>query len=186
MNVLFDSKNSESPHIITLKEALHKRQIIERNIGNSSQIDIFAKSVEKDSELASTPIKRYIGKGSSAIVFETKNGDILKLTNGNHFLLNRPHEDFDVPIIKSGKVGSIRYYFEEKLLQHGLSDGFVEIMRDMIIEKGYKPYDLGEGDIQQIGLSREGKLFLADSECARFKTIFHALWYHTKKFFKIL
>jgi hypothetical protein len=65
-----------------------------------------------------------------------------------------------------------------------LSDGFVAEIIDMIKAKGYKPKDLSEMDIHQIGISKEGNLYLLDPECAKYKTLFHALWAKTKKVFK--
>lgn len=146
---------------------------------NGKVFDIDKSSIKKisqDKNLASTPITDFISQGSSAIVFETENGQVLKLTEGNHYPLGRSQENFDVPIYKQGKIKNIHYYFEEKLMQHDMPDGFVEIMKDMIKAKGYKPYDLELGSTHQIGLSSSGKLYLVDPECARHKTIFHAFW----------
>ena len=145
--------------------------------------DVFVKNVRKNEELAQIPVINFVGNGSSAVAFETADGNVLKLSEGNHFPLFRPQEDFDVPIYKQGRAGKINYYIEEKLMQHGMTSGFVEIMRDMIKEKGYRPYDLGSWDIHQVGLSSAGKLYLIDPECARFKTIFHALWKKAKTTF---
>ena len=167
--ILFKSK--------TLAQALKDKNISDKNFEVS---DVFIKSVLQDEKLASTPIKDLIGFGSSAIAFETEDKEVLKLSEGNHFPFARPHESFDVPIYRQGKVGKIHYYFEEKLLQHDMTSGFVAIMRDMIKAKGYRPHDLGSWDLHQIGLSSSGKLYLIDPECARFKTIFHALWKKVK------
>jgi len=64
-----------------------------------------------------------------------------------------------------------------------MTEGFIDIIKDEIKKKGYKPYDLGAWDLQQIGLSKNGRLYLLDPECARFKSIFHALWANLKKIF---
>ncbi len=155
--------------------------LIDKKIGDKTFCvqDIFIKNISKNKEIASTPIVDFLGNGTSAIAFETKDGKVLKLSRREHYPLFRPIEDFDVPIFKKGKAGKIHYYFEEKLLQHGLDDGFILEMRDMIKEKGYAYADLGLSDIHQIGISERGTLHLIDPECARFKTIFHAIW---KKF----
>ena len=141
---------------------------------------VFLKNIVKNEELASTPIIDLIGIGSTSIAFETENGDVLKLSEGNHFPIGRPQEDFDVPIYKKGKVGNVYYYFEEKLMQHDMPSYFVSIIKDRIKEKGYKCYDLGDNDLFQIGLSKTGKLYLIDPECARCKTLFHGLWNKVK------
>ena len=135
---------------------------------------VFLESVKKNEKLASKEVVSIVGQGSCAIAFLTSDEKVLKLTDGNHFPLNRPRESFDVPIYEQGKAGKIRYYLEERLMQHSLSDGFVSIMQDYIKEKGYRTYDLGDYDIHQIGLSSDGKLYLLDPECAQYKTVFHA------------
>ena len=157
------------------------RVLTEKKIGNKifDISDVFIKNIIKNEQIASTPIIDFIGKGSSACAIETEDGKVLKLSHGNHYPLFRPIEDFDVPIYKKGKVGEIYYYFEEKLLQHGMNNGFVKIMKQKIKEKGYSSNDLGNDDVHQIGISKSGTLYLIDPECAKFKTIFHALW---KKF----
>lgn len=146
--------------------------------------DVFIKGVSKNEELASTTVTKLIAEGSRALVFETSNGDILKLSDGNHFPLNRPQESFDVPIFKKGKVGNMYYYLEEKLSQRNMSEGFVDTVIEWIKEKGYRPYDI-KNDINQIGLSKSGKLYLLDPECAKYKTIFHALYDKTKNSIKL-
>lgn len=173
---------------ISLITALKERRSCERSypFNTNGMLNIFVKELEKNAEISAIPVKRYLGKGSSAIVFETLYGDVLKLTEGSHFPLRRPIEDFDVPIYKMGKIGKIRYYVEEKLFQHGLSEGFVSQVAETIKAKGYKVSDLGSFDIHQIGISNDGKLYLLDPECARYKTIFHALWSKAKNFFKHL
>ena len=182
-NVVGEKQNNYK--IISLREALiQHKQIEKRRCYNDNYIDVFIKNVEKNDKLASMPIKKYVTSGASAIVFETNDGNILKLTNGSHFPLGRPIESFDVPIFESGKAGKIRYYVEEKLFQHGLSEGFVSKIKDMIREKGYKTSDLRDADVLQIGISKDGKLYLLDPECAKYKTIFHALYAKSKTLFK--
>ncbi len=175
-NIYFGNKNTDTS--TTLKTALDKIK------NTNSDIDIFIKAVSSDDKLANTKIKTFIGQGSCAIVFETPDNKILKLTRGNHFPFNRPQEDFDVPIYEKGKVGKIHYYVEEKLYQHGLSDPFVEMIKEQITNKGYKPFDIYDGDIHQIGLSSKGQLYLLDPECARYKTIFHAIFGKIKNYIK--
>lgn len=172
--ITFGNINTYKPN--TLKSTLN-------NIKNeNSDIDIFIKAVSNDEKLSNIKIKNFLAQGSSAIVFETDDNKILKLTKGNHFPLNRPTEDFDVPIYEKGKIGKIHYYLEEKLYQHGLSEPFVETIKERIKNKGYRTFDIFDGDINQIGLSKDGKLYLLDPECAKYKTIFHAIFDKAKKF----
>ncbi len=186
MNPVFSSE-IEYKTPITLLQALNERKNYEhRFIVPDEKFDYFEKEIKKDKELASMPVKKYVAKGSSAVVFETPDGNILKLTEGSHFPLKRPIEEFDVPIYKMGKVGGVRYYIEEKLYQHGLSDGFVLEIMDIIKSKGYKPSDLDSFDVHQIGISKDGHLYLLDPECAKYKNIFSALWHKTKNLFRHL
>ena len=158
---------------LTLTGALQECQKSDKRISaTETRLDIFLKNVSKNEELSNIKVSKYLGRGSSAVVFETSDGNILKLTETNHFPLNRPVQSFDVPIYKHGKAGKIHYYVEEKLFQHGLSEGFVSIMKDMIKAAGLRPYDLLDGDVFQLGMSKEGKLYLLDPECAKYKTIF--------------
>lgn len=161
---------------ISLIEALH-----EIKKSDSCEIfDIFIKETSKNIELSSQKICSYAGRGSTAAAFETQDGKILKLSIGNHFPMNRPHESFDVPLYKKGKIGKMHYYLEEKLYQHGLPAEFVDFVKQSIRQKGYKTFDFYDYDIHQIGISKEGKLYLLDPECAKYKTIFHAIFYKLK------
>lgn len=174
------NKNSYLSHInfkassdnIPLIEALH--QIKETD--NCEIFDIFIKETSKDTELSSQKVRCLVGRGSTAAAFEIPEGKILKLSIGNHFPMNRPHESFDVPLYAKGKIGKIHYYIEEKLYQHGLSPEFVDIVKQAIKQKGYKTFDFYDYDVQQIGISKDGKLYLLDPECAKYKTIFHAIF----------
>ena len=148
---------------------------------DSEMTDIFIKEISKNKNIAEKSVKKYLNKGSNALVFETPDGKILNLTLGNHFPMNRPVESFDVPVYEHRKIGKVHCYLEEKLYQHGLSDVFVEEIKDSIRKKGYRPFDIYDGDINQIGLSKEGKLYLLDPECAKYKTIFHALFDKIKR-----
>ncbi len=183
MEINLKTPNTPKPFIQVFKE--YADNIKRYSYGSQKEYDCFEKAISKDNDLASLPVKRFVGCGSSAIVFETADGNILKLTQTSHFPQGRPHESFDVPIIKQGRIGNIRYYIEEFLYQHGLSDGFVLQMQDMIKNKGYKYYDLNSSDTHQIGLSQNGKLYLLDPECARFKTPIHALLFKIKKLLRL-
>lgn len=160
--------------------------LLEKSI-NGKPINVrepFIKEILANKELSSTQVIDFCGNGSSAIAFEMPDEKVIKFTDGNHFPFGRPKESFDVPIYKEGKLKTIHYYIEEKLFQHGIDDGFVSIMKDIIKEKGYKTSDLGSSDIHQLGISKNGKLYLLDPECARCKTIFHALWNKVKSIIK--
>ena len=167
---------------VQLINALKKIQ--QTDIESGADADIFIKELAKNKDLSAKPVKKFVGKGSTAFVFETPDEKILKLTLGNHFPLNRPIESFDVPLYEHQKSGKIHYYLEEKLYQHGLSDVFVENIKNTIKKKGYRTFDIHTGDVNQIGLSKDGKLYLLDPECARYKTVFHAAFDKIKRLLK--
>lgn len=156
-------------------------QDLQTNPDDTKTVDIFIKELSKNKTLLQQPVKKYIGKGSAAIVFETPEGNVLKLTLGNHFPMNRPVESFDVPVYEHSKSGKVHCYIEEKLYQHGLCDAFVEEVKRSIRKKGYRTFDIYDGDVFQIGFSKEGKLYLLDPECAKYKTIFHAFFDKIKR-----
>ena len=172
-------KSAKPARLITALQNLHLTRP-----EDIKMTDVFIKEVSKNDEVANKLVKKYLCKGSAALVFETPEGEILKLTLGNHFPLNRPVESFDVPVYEHKKSGKVHCYLEEKLYQHGLSDVFVDEVKNHIREKGYRTFDFYDGDINQIGLSKEGKLYLLDPECAKYKTIFHAIFDKIKQLLK--
>ena len=137
--------NTPVPLIQVLRDLKAKEQHEHRM--QDSSLDVFIKNVAKDEVLSSNKVKKYVQKGSSAIAFETPDGDILKLSIGNHFPMSRPQENFDVPIKKQGRSGKVFYYLEEKLYQHGLSEGFVEVIREKIKENGLYLLDEPENSL---------------------------------------
>lgn len=171
---------------VTLDKALRYLQKQDSKVSgfNKEELDIFVKNVAKNEDLSSMKVSKYFARGALAIVFETPDGEVLKLTQGNHFPMNRPIESFDVPVFKKGRAGDIYYYLEEKLFQNGLSQPFVEMIKDKIKERGYRTFDLYDFDFHQIGFSKEGRLYLLDPECAKYKTIFHAAFDKLKKLLK--
>ena len=171
-----------APDNMPLIDALHEI----RKSDDCEIFDIFIKETAKDTKLSSQRVCHLVGRGSTAAAFETQDGKILKLSVGNHFPMNRPHESFDVPLYEKGKVGQVYYYIEEKLYQHGLSPEFVQDVKLAIKQKGYKTFDFYDYDIQQIGISKDGKLYLLDPECAKYKTIFHAVFNKVKNKIKKL
>lgn len=182
VNISFGSKTI----IETLQDEKSKLVKEKNQLGYKNsvkEIDNFIENISQNQKLSKTKIVRKIAAGSSAIVYETEDGDVLKLTRRSHYPLFRPQEDFDVPIKESGKAGEVHYYIEEKLFQHNLHSGFAKEIQEKIKNKGYKVYDFGSYGIHQIGMSKDGKIYLLDPECARYKTIFHALWNKLKNFF---
>lgn len=181
-NQIKTSQTSKNPRYIELIKAMQKIQ--QNDLEGRMGTDVFIKELEKNKNLSEKPVTKFIGKGKSAFVFETPDGKILKLTFGNHFPMNRAQENFDAPIYEHSRSGKVHCYLVEKLYQHGLSDVFVEEIKNRIRKKGYRTFDIYDGDVNQIGISKEGKLYLLDPECAKYKTIFHAVFDKIKRFVK--
>ncbi len=173
---------------VTLKKALYdikqSSQIDEGVAGDKPIVQRFIDDLNISGKILNKKIVKMLGSGSSAIAFETPDGKIIKITDGNHFPLNRPHAVFDVPVYKKGHKGKTYYYIEEKLYQHAMPVFWVDSVRDMIRDKGYRPFDLYEYDTHQIGISKNGQIYLLDPECARYKTVFHAMFDKTIRLMK--
>ena len=89
---------------LTLTGALQECQKSDKRISaTESRLDIFLKNVSKNEELSNIKVSKYLGRGSSAVVFETSDGNILKLTETNHFPLNRPVRVLMFPFINMAK-----------------------------------------------------------------------------------
>lgn len=174
---------------VTLKKALfdiqNTAEINEGIIGHKDIVSRFINDLQNCSEsrkILQRKVIKLAGYGSSAAAFETADGKIIKLTDGNHIPMNRPLAGFDVPVFKKGKSGRTHFYIEEKLYQHEMPLFWVDTVRDMIKNQGYRPSDLFDFDTHQIGVSSKGRVYLLDPECARYKTIFHALLDKAKRF----
>ena len=166
---------------VTLKKALYdikqSSQIDEGVAGDKPIVQRFIDDLNISGKILNKKIVKMLGSGSSAIAFETPDGKVIKITDGRHVPFDRPMEAFDVPVFKKGKCGKTHFYIEEKLLQHNMPDYLVEIVRNKIILSGYRTYDLYRYDLHQIGISAQnGDVYLLDPECARYKTVFHAMF----------
>ena len=183
-----DVQSVEYNRPVTLKKALYdikqSSQIDEGVASDKSIVQRFIDDLNLSGKILNKKIIKMLGSGSSAITFETPDGKVIKITDGNHFPLNRPHAVFDVPVYKKGHKGKTYYYIEEKLYQHAMPVFWVDSVRDMIRDKGYRPFDLYEYDTHQIGISKNGQIYLLDPECARYKTVFHAMFDKTIRLMK--
>lgn len=172
-------RSVEYPKPVTLKKALYdilqEKELSEGIIGDKSTVERFIQDLSNAKRIANRKITKLMGYGSSAAVFEMPDGNVLKITDGNHFPMNRPLSSFDVPVLKKGHSGKTYYYVEEKLYQHNMPVYWVDTVKEMIKSKGFRTSDLYSWDTHQIGISRNGKIYLADPECAKYKTVFHAI-----------
>lgn len=184
---LGDMPGIEYKRPVTLKKALYdivqEKKLNEGIVGEKPTIQRFIEDLSQSGKILNRKITKLLGYGSVAAVFETPDGKVIKLTDGNHFPMNRPQRSFDVPIMEKGHGGrrlllgrKTYFYLEEKLYQHNLPDYFADTVREMIKSDGFSVCDLYSGDTFQTGMSRNGRVYLVDPECARYKTIFHAIF----------
>jgi len=170
---------------VTLQRALYdiinEKELNDGVVGEKATIQRFLQDLKGDKKILDRKILALSGYGSAAAAFESADGKIIKLTDGNHFPMNRPVGVFDVPVYKKGHNGKTYYYIEEKLYRHNLPSYLVDTVKDMIKQSGYKTVDLYEGDMHQIGMARNGRVYLLDAECAQYKTVFHALFDKAKR-----
>ena len=153
-------------------------------VSEKSVLKNFLENLKQTAGILKTEIVKMAGYGNRAIAFETTDGKILKITRNNHFHRNRPPEFFDVPIYKRGHVKDTYYYLEEKLSQEHLPSDAGQIVKKQIESIGYKTFDYNPDKVMQIGMNKDGKLFLLDSECARSRTIFHTIFRKITKLLK--
>ncbi len=128
-----------------------------------------------------TKVTSLLGFGINAMVFETQDGEVLKLTCKNHFPDNRKPADFDLPIREKGYITyqhrPYYYYFEEKVNFENLTKSEVIKLINHMKELGYtvvdylnKPHEINPSNnnikFKQFGRAKDGKIYLIDPECA--------------------
>ena len=146
-----------------------------KNLHSPEDLEQIAIELES-SKIGNTKVKSLIGIGAFALVFETEDGDILKITDVNHFPQNRTPDDFDLPIKQKGKIKNCYYYFEEKISQDNLSQEELRELVKHIKDKGYQMkdylvhYEEEDNDstikTTQFGRAKNGKIYLIDPGCA--------------------
>ena len=129
-------------------------------------------------ELKDLKVKKFIGMGEYALTFEVADGNIIKITNGNHFPCNRKSDFFDLPIIRHGQMGRIHYYIEEKVSQNDITDEEIEelitkieqadyTIQDYLLTKECADNKYGHPfKKRQFGRTKDGKVYLIDPGCA--------------------
>ena len=134
--------------------------------------------INSDRALKDLKVKKFIGMGVYALVFETTDGDIIKITNGNHFPCNRKPDFFDLPIIRHGQMGRTHYYIEEKVSQNDITDEEIEelitkieqadyTIQDYLLTKECADNKYGHPfKKRQFGRTKDGKVYLIDPGCA--------------------
>lgn len=157
----------KSSDINIKKTLLYHRRMIE-------DLEKMALDVSSNDFLKNIKIKKLLDLGAFALVFETDNGQILKLTKGTHYPNNRKSDFFDLPVKKQGKVSNTYYYLEEKISQENITQNELEEFVKKIKEKGYFLVDYMYFDYkndklkiktQQFGKTKDGTLYLIDPGC---------------------
>lgn len=132
-----------------------------------------------DKSIRDRKVNGMIDYGQTAYVFETENGDILKITSRDHFL-GRKSTDLDIPIKSHQKLSPesfCHYYLEEKT-SNDITSKDIELCEKQADKLGYKIVDKR---YDQFGKTKEGKVVIIDPECIRKKGAFGLLNYKFNK-----
>ena len=131
--------------------------------------------ISSDDFLRNIKIKKLLDLGAFALVFETEDGKILKLTKGNHYPNGRKPDFFDLPIKKQGKCCRTYYYLEDKITNDNITQDELKMFVKKIEEKGYIMKDYLDNifsdcvnpkiRVEQFGKTRDGILYLVDPGC---------------------
>lgn len=149
------------------------------HLHSEEEIVRIRKALEHNNEIGMINVKSLIGYGAFAFVFETIEGLVLKITDGEHFPYGRKPENFDLPIIKSGKISPndrLYYYVEEKVRQDNMTDTEIFDLVNYIKSKGYflRDYLMDSANednpntvinYKQFGRASDGKIYLIDPGC---------------------
>lgn len=145
---------------------LHPLQEIKQMHGDISRIK----------DIKDVKIKSLMALGATALVFETEDGKVLKITPYDHFPSKRKAADFDLPCMKQGRSGYTYYYLQEKITQEDLTQEELRSFVKDIKKQGYKVRDYllhytpenSDDTIRrdQFGRAKNGKIYLIDPGCA--------------------
>lgn len=138
------------------------------------------KDLDVNQNFKDVKVKGMIDFGQTAFVFETETGDILKITNRDHFL-GRESKEFDLPIKTKGKLApkSFCYYYVEEKTTGSVSEQEMNTAIERIKSLGY---EMADCRCDQFGKTKSGEILLLDPECARKSGIFGFL---KQKFMKL-
>ena len=173
---------------LTLDKAVSEIRADDKMMDTLSEYKYFArrilKQIQRDlsanKELKEIKVNGMIDFGQTAFVFETEDGDILKIASRDHFLGRKP-KNFDLPIKKYFKTSPrsfCHYYLEDKTLMDFSDDELIDFT-EKIRKAGYEIVD---ERWEQFGKTKDGQMVLIDPECARRNGIFGFL---TQKFVKL-
>lgn len=143
------------------------------------QLSDMAEVLSTDS-IGKIKVSSIVGIGAFSVVFKTTDNKILKITDVEHFPNNRKPADFDLPIIKKGKLSKdnmqFYYYIEDEVTQSNITQKEIRQLVNHIKSLGYKMKDYlvhfdnnevnGRFKIEQFGKDKNGRLYLIDPGCA--------------------
>lgn len=151
------------------------------NLHSSEELKEIAIEANSNDFIRNIKVKKLIGMGGFAFVFETTKNNALKIVGMEHFPNKREPEFFDLPIIKKGSLGRGKYYIEEKAEMNVTKEEAFNLLKK-IKDFGFKINDCFylSGDIQfredilnkelikldQFGRGKDGKVYLLDPGCA--------------------
>lgn len=152
------------------------REQMDKKLHPQGTLIYIAEQLNKNPKIGDIKVKALIGLGAYAFAFETVDGDVVKISDINHFPNNRKPDDFDLPIKKRGSLGDCYYYIEEKITQEDLTQEELRTLVKYIKGKGYTMrdylvhFDDDDPDAiiktRQFGRTKDGKVYLIDPGCA--------------------
>ena len=158
-----------------LRDGILLEELSKIKINPKQELKKLEQEILKSKDIREVKVKSLIGYGYRALVFETEDGKVIKITHGDHFNGRKP-ADFDLPIIQSGKLtddGEFYYYIEEKISHDNLTQSELSDFIKKIKKSGYRLTDyrvdglpFGEISAEQFGRLQNGKIYLIDPESA--------------------
>lgn len=176
--IIYSTPQTISTAFIRLLQTKNKfiKDELKASFHSGLEIQRIIKDLKKSPQIGESYVKSLYGFGATAFAFELDNGNILKITQYNHFPEDREPADFDVPIYEKGKIGENTYYYiEEKLFQTNITQEEIKELCNYIESQGYELRDVKhffKKDYyleRQFGKDTEGNLYLCDPGCARLK-----------------
>ena len=145
-----------------LRDGILLEELSKIKINPKQELKKLEQEILKSKDIREVKVKSLIGYGYRALVFETEDGKVIKITHGDHFNGRKP-ADFDLPIIQSGKLTS-----HDNLTQSELSDFIKKIKKSGYRLTDYRVDGLPFGEIsaEQFGRLQNGKIYLIDPESA--------------------
>lgn len=150
------------------------------NLHSKRELKELGELLSTNEEIGKTKVTGLAGMGAFAMSFTTEDGKILKITDIEHFPGNRAPADFDIPILKQGKIDSkydhYFYYLEEFATQNDITQAEIRELVKHIKALGYKMKDYlihydessenASFKTEQFGRAKNGKIYLIDPGCA--------------------